>query len=208
MDYTLLWIAAVPVFLVGQIYLLGRKMSAPEKMMRPITGGLNPNQEQTLSQYKDWLASVNLEFRNCHQFGSIQSAVFQQRNKPRFFSFRFHKKLTFNAESYLEDLTVLDTSTSGSLGLFPRPGAFAQDFPNFSPQEVWQPHLEGETYLTKKFGFVWIPLKQPYEQILLEAMRLRMKCNRSQTFWPFRVLYRYFVTRHSVKNRTIKQQFS
>jgi hypothetical protein len=207
MDHTLFWIAIIFLILVGQIYLLGRKMSEPQKMLR-ITGGLSPYQQQMLSPYEDWLASVNLEFRYCHQFGNIQSALFQQRNEPRFFSFRFHQRLTFNAESYLEDLTVLDTSTSGSMGLFPRPGAFAQDFPNASPQEVWQRHLVAEAFLTKKFGFVWAPLKQPYEQILLEAVRLRMKYNRSQTLWPLRVLYRYFTTRYLLRNRSIEQQLS
>jgi hypothetical protein len=208
MDYTpWLLIAAVPVVLVGQIYLLGRKMSAPEKMIHPIMGGLTPHQEQTISQYKDWLDSVNLRFLTNFQFGSILVAVYHQENKPRFFSFLFHQKLTFQIESYLEDLTILDTGTSGNGGLFPRPGAYAQSLPNLSPQEAWQRHLEGEAHLSKKFGYVWIPLKKSYEQILPEAMRLRMKYNRSQLFWPLRVLYRYFVTRHQIKNKTIVQQF-
>src|SRR5437870_4685174 len=126
MDYPLLiLIVVVPVFLIGQIYFLGRKMSEPEKMIRPLPNGLTPFQHQTLVQYKDWLASVGLEYRNAFQFGSITVVVFQQGNKPRFFSFFFHQKLTFNAESYLEDLTVLDTGTSENRGLFPRPGAYA-----------------------------------------------------------------------------------
>ena len=42
MDYTLLaLIAGVPVLLVGQIYLLGRKMSTPEKMICPNPGGIH-----------------------------------------------------------------------------------------------------------------------------------------------------------------------
>jgi hypothetical protein len=208
MDYRpWLWVAAVPAVLVGQIYLLGRKMSEPEKMISPVMGGLNPHQEQTISQYKDWLDSVNLRYLINFKFGSILVAVYQQGNEPRFFSFLFHQKLTFQIESYLEDLTILDTGTSGNGGLFPRPGAYAQSLPNLSPQEAWQRHLEGEAYLTKKSGYVWVPLKKPYEQILPEAMRLRMKYNRTQLFWPFRVLYRYFVTRRRIQNRTIAQQF-
>jgi hypothetical protein len=208
MDYTpWLWIAAAPTVLVGQIYLLGRKMSEPEKMIRPIIGSLNSSQEETLLRYRDWLTSVELEYLTSFQFGSILIVVYQQRNTPRFFSFMFHQKVSFQIESYLEDLTILDTGTSGSGGLFPRPGAFLQSFPNISPQEAWQRHLEGEAYLSRKFGYVWVPLKKPYEQMLPEAMRLRMKFNRSQLFWPFRVLYRYFVTRHFIKNKTIAQQF-
>ena len=167
----------------------------------------SPHQEQTISQYKDWLDSVNLRHLTNFQFGSILVTVYQQGHEPRFFSFLFHQKLTFQIESYLGDLTILDTGTSGSGGLFPRPGAYLQSFPNISPQEAWQRHLESEAYLSKKFGYIWVPLKRPYEQILPEAMRLRMKYNRSQLFWPFRVLYRYFVTRHLIKNRTIAQQF-
>lgn len=206
MDYTLwIWVGLVPVVLVGQIYLLGRKMSEPEKLIRPIN--LNPNQEEILSRYRDWLASVNLKYRTSFQFGAISVAVFQQGNQPRFFSFMFHQKVAFQVESYLEDLTIFDTGTSGSGNLFPRPGAYFQALPNISAQEAWDRHLEGEAYLSKKFGYAWLPLKKPYEQMLQEAIRLRMKYNRSQLFWPIRVLYRYFVTRHFIINKTIEQQF-
>ena len=78
MDYRpWLWVAAVPAVLVGQIYLLGRKMSEPEKMISPVMGGLNPHQEQTISQYKDWLDSVNLRYLINFKFGSILVAVYQ-----------------------------------------------------------------------------------------------------------------------------------
>jgi hypothetical protein len=208
MNYTpFLWFAAVPAMLIGQIYLLGRKMSEPEKMMGSIPGGLSSQQQEALSHYNEWLASVKLQFRTTFRFGAIRVAVFQQENQPRFFSFLFHQRLTFSAESYLEDLTILDTSNSGSLGLFPRPRAYAQSFPNISAQETWERHIEGEAYLAKKFGFCWVPIMRPYEELVVAAMRVRMKFNRSQSFWPIRVLYRYFVTRHRIANRTVAQQF-
>jgi len=208
MDYRVLaWIAIVPAVVLVQIYFLGRKMSEPEKMMKPIAGGATPFQQQALARYMEWLGSVNLVYATSFQFGIIQTVVFQEKNAPRFFSFMFHKQLTFAAESYLEDLTILDTSTSGSLGLFPRPGAYGQSFPGLSPQEMWRRHLEGEAHLTKKFGYRWVPLKRPYGEIVADAMRVRMRYNRSQLLWPFRVLYRYAVTRHRLVNRTIAQQF-
>jgi hypothetical protein len=202
-----IWVGTVPTFLIGQIYLLGRKMSEPEKMMCSIPGGLTAQQEETIFRHKDWLASVNLQFRTGFKFGTIQAAVFQQGDKPRFFSILFHQRVTFSAESYLADLTILDTSNSGSLGLFPRPGAFVQSFPGIPAQELWQRHLEGEAQLTHKFGFNWVPLHRPYEDLVFAAMRIRMKYNRSQFLWPVRVLYRYFVTRHLIARRTIAQQF-
>jgi hypothetical protein len=208
MDYTpLILICAVPVALVGQIYFLGRRMSEPEKMLQAMTGGLAGQQQAAISQYKDWLASAGLAFRTSFKFGTIQAAVFQQGDQPRYFSFYFHKRLTFSAESYLADLTVLDTSNSGTLGLFPRPGAYAQSLPRISAQETWRRHLEGEAQLTKKFGFQWVPIARSYEELLTAAMRIRMKHNRSQSFWPVRVLYRYFVTRHLTSNKSIAQQF-
>jgi len=208
MDHTLLAMLVIgPAMVVGQVYALGRRMSKPEKLLRPIAGGLTPYQQQTLLKYKEWLASVHLQYRTSFQFDRLQVAVFQQGNEPRFFSFVFHQKLAFCAESYLEDLTILDSDTSGSMGLFPRPGAYVQSFPNMRPEEVWQRHLEGEAHLTKKFGFAWVPLKRPYEAIMLDGMRLRMKHNLSQPFWPLRVLYRFAVTRHRIANRSIVQQF-
>jgi hypothetical protein len=208
MDSTVfVWIAIVPAILVLQIYLLGRKMSQPEKMMRPMEKGLTPFQERTLAKYMDWLVSVNLKYCTSFRFGVAQVVVFQQDNEPRFLSFMFHRKLTFTIETWLEDLTIYETATSGNGDLFPRPGSYAESFRDISAQEAWHRHLEGETYLTRKFGFRWIPLKRPYEEILLDAIRLRMTYNRAQLLWPVRVLYRYFVTRRRIVNRTIAQQF-
>lgn len=205
MDY--LWVFILPAILVGQIYLLGRRMSQPEKMLRPLSNGLTPFQEQTIAAYSDWLASNKLQYRSAFQFGVVAAVVYQQEGQPRFFSFLFHSRVTFCAESYLADLTILDTSSSGSIGLFPRPGAFAQSFPNISVEETWRRHLEGEAYLAQKFGFNWKPLTRTYDDLLLEALRIRMNYNRSQFLWPVRVLYRFFVTRNLIKNKTIAQQF-
>lgn len=207
-NYTpLLWIGAVPVILIAQIYLLGRRMSEPEKMMCVLPGGLDARQQEIIACYNEWLAAQKLQFRTAFRFGSIRAAVFQQENQPRFFTFLFHKEVTFSAESYLEDLTILDTSNSGSLGLFPRPGAYAQSLPHTSAQALWQKHLEGEAHLAQKFGFRWVPIRRSYEDLVIEALRVRMKYNRSQFLWPVRVLYRYFVTRHVIANKTIAQQF-
>lgn len=203
----LLLLGALPALLLVQIYLLGVKMSEPEQMMRPMPNGLAPHEQAVIARYREWVASVGLEFRTAFQFGTIRAAVFQQKDQPRFFSFLFHKQLTCSAESYLEDLTELDTSNSGSLGLFPRPGAYAQSFPGISPQELWQRHLEGETYLAERFGYRWVPLNRSYQQLAVNAMRIRMNFNRSQFLWPARVLWRYFTTRHRIRNRTVMQQF-
>ncbi len=199
-------LGVAPLFLVAQIYVLGREMSEPERMVRSLPG-LTPQQNDMISPYDAWLSQQKLEYRTTFKFGKIQVVVFQHENRPRFFSFLFHQRLTFSAESYLEDMMILDTGSSGSQGLFPRPGAYAQSFPNLQPQFVWQKHLEGEAYLMQKFGYRWMPMDRPYEEILVDAMRIRMKHNRSQSLWPFRVLYRYFVTRHQLVNRTIAQQF-
>jgi pSer/pThr/pTyr-binding forkhead associated (FHA) protein len=50
MNYTpLLWIGAVPALLIGQIYLLGRKMSQPENMLRATPNGLSNQQRETIA---------------------------------------------------------------------------------------------------------------------------------------------------------------
>ena len=207
MDYSILLpLVVVAVVLLAQICLLGRKMSEPEKMLIPMPEGLGPRQQETISRHAAWLASMKLEYRTSFQFGNIQAAVFQQGDLPRFFSFLFHQSTVFAAESYLADLTVLDTGSSGNQGLFPRPGAYAQSFPKASAEEVWQRHLEGEAHLAKKFGFQWAPIPRSYEDLMMAAVRLRMQHNRAQPFWPVRVLYRYCVTRHRSSNRTIAQQ--
>jgi hypothetical protein len=206
MNYTpWLWFGMFVAVLVGQIYFLGRRMSEPEKMIRP--NGLNPQRQAEIDHYNEWLTSVQLERRATFQFGSILVVVFQQKNQPRYFSFMFHKRLSWCVESYLEDLTILDTTNSGSPDLFPRPGGYKQNFPGISVQEIWRHHLEGEAHLSKKFGYEWTPINRPYEELLAAAMPIRMNHNRSQSFWPFRVLYRYFVTGRRNYNRSIRQQF-
>lgn len=207
MNLFLIWIVVCLAILIGQIYLLGRRMSEPEKLLRPITGPLSPRHEAVIQQHQEWLNSVGLEFRTSFQFGSVHVAVFQQGDQPRFFSFLCHQRITFSAESYLEDMTILDTSNSGNLGLFPRPGAYAQSFPALTAEAVWELHLEGEAELTRKFGYRWKPINRPYEEIFFEAVRIRMNYNRSQAFWPVRVLYGFFVTRFTIRNKTIAQQF-
>jgi hypothetical protein len=204
------FLVGFPTFLLAQIYALGVKMSKPEKMMQPFPDGLNAlnaAQRQTIADHQEFLNSSNLRFRACYRFGAITGATYQQADQPRFFSFMFHQRTTFSAETYWEHLTILDTSNSGSLGLFPRPGAYAQSFPGISAEETWGRHLEGEAYLSEKFNFPRVRITRPYEDLVVSAMRIRMQHNRAQSFWPFRVLYRYFVTRNRIANRTVMQQF-
>ncbi len=203
----LIFLIVAPLMIMAQIYLLVIKLSEPEKMIKPIAGGLSQADQDRLLRYRDWLASENLQLRTTFRFGPMQVIVFQQGDLPRYFLFNFHKRLTYSAESYLADLTVLDTTASNAIGLFPRSGAYAQSFPRNSPQEVWQRHLEGEAHLTAKFGYDWQPLNREYEDILIDAVRLRMKVVRSQSVWPARVLYRFFVTRPKLLNKTIARQY-
>jgi len=135
----LLLIAAMPFIVAGQVYLLVRKMSEPENMMQSLPGGLSADKQQILSNYQDWLNANDLQHLTSFQFGSIQVATFRQRDAQRFFSFYFHKKMTFSIETYFDDtnFTCLDTSTSGSTGMFPqRPNQYQQSFPNVSPDEA------------------------------------------------------------------------
>ena len=179
-------------------------------MLIPFPDGLEaltPLQRQTIEGHQEFLTSANLQFRTCYQFGAIKAATFQQLDQPRFFTFMFHQRTSFNAETYWEHLTLLDTSSSGSSGLFPRPGAYVQSFPGISAEETWRRHLEGEAYLSEKFQFPRVRITRPYEEFVVSAMRIRMQHNRAQSFWPVRVLFRYFVTRNKLANRPVMEQF-
>jgi hypothetical protein len=210
MDYTglIIGVGAGATALIGQVYFLGRRMSEPEKMLVNISDGLTIEQQSTIDHYKEWLSSAKLQFQTAFLFGRITAAVFQEEDQPRFFSFLFHPYgVIFSAESYLEDSKIVDTTNSRNLGMFPRPGAYAQGFPHASAQETWQKHLEGEIYLRERFGLKLASDNRPYQELVIAAMRIRMKYNCSQFLWPVRVLVRYFVTRHFMVNRTIAQQY-
>lgn len=203
----LAFLIVTPIAVMAQLYVLGIKMSQPEKMMKPLPNGPNPQTQNLLLQYKDWLASVNLEYRSAFRFGPMQVLIFQQGNLPRFMVFNSHNRLTYAAESYTPELNVLDTGSTRSIGLMPRPGGYAQSFPGASPQEVWERHLAGEAHLTQKFGLQWTPLDACYEDIFIAAVELRMKYVRSQSFWPARVFYRFLVTRHKLVNKTVAELY-
>jgi hypothetical protein len=209
MDYTpLIFIVVVPLAIVVQVYFLVLKMSEPERLMRPLTTGLTPFEEHTLAAYREWLAYANLQYLTSFQFSLIRVAVFQQPGAQRFFSFYFHKQLSFSIETYFDDLTSFDTGTSANVGMFPtRPGNCKQNFPGIRADEAWKRHLEGEEYLRAKFGFQFRPLSQPYEQTLQNVMRLQMRNVRSLPFWPFRALYWYAFKRGKMANKSIQMQY-
>jgi hypothetical protein len=209
MDYTFfVFIAALPLVIAVQVYLLVVKMSKPEQMMRPLANGLTGYEEQVILGHKDWLASLNFQYLTSFQFGTIRVAVFQQQDAPRCFSIYFHQKVSYNLETYFENLTCLDTSTSGSVGMFPpRPGNYKQSFPGAAADVAWRRHLEGEEYLIKKFGFKPEPLSQSYEERLVQVMRLHMQHVRSLPLWPLRALYWYAVSRGRIANKSIQQLY-
>jgi len=201
-------IAAAPFIIAGQVYLLVRKLSEPENMFQLLPDGLAPNKHQILSGYQAWLESNNFSPVSYFRFGIIQVAAFQQRKTQRFFFFNFHTKLTFSANTYFSDDTSLETSTSGDIGMFPRrPNKYVQSFPNVTPDEMWQRHLEAETYLLKKVKIEEKTLSMPYQQLLLYNIRLNMQYVRSIPFYPFRALYWYAVMRRRMINRSIQQQY-
>jgi len=204
----IIFFVLMPLLIVVQVYFLVRKMSEPEKMLKAIEGGLSANRERFIESQKAWLDSNELQRLTSFQFGAIQSVVFQQKGTQRFFIFHFHQNNTFEIESRFSEDSHLETSNSGSSGMFPaRSKVYKQSYPGVTPEELWQRHLEGEAYLMQKFSIAWRPLNQPYEQVLTNSLRMTMNYVRSIPFYPFRALYWFFVTRYAVRNKSVQQQF-
>lgn len=206
----LVLLAAAPLLIAGQVWFLVRRMSEPENMFQSLPSPLDPLKQQIMVSYGEWLAANDFVHVATFRFGAVRSVTFQQRNTSRFFSFYFHQRLTFSIETYFDDddCGCLDTATSGNIGMFPqRPHQYQQSFPNATQDEAWKRHLEGESYLLERFGIKCRSLTMPYEQVLLKAMRLRMKFVRSIPFYPFRALYWYAVSRFRMRNRSIQHQF-
>ena len=145
-----------------------------------------------------------------YRFGSIEVVTFKQEGAQRFFSVLFHNRITFSLASYFDDVdcTSLETSMSGSTGMFPaRSNAFRQSFPGATLDEICQRHLEAEDYLMKKFNLRWKPLTLSPEERTIKGIRLHMQHVRSIPFYPVRALYWYAVSRRKIANRTVQQQF-
>jgi len=209
MDYTpFIFIAAAPVIVSGSVYFMVRKMSEPEKMLKPIAGGLSAGEQQELRRLERWLIENQFEFKASFQFGTIKVVAFQQANAQRIFSVYFHKKTTIDIESWFDDANNLTTATSGSIGMFPqRPGAYKQSYPGMTAADAWQRHLDGEAHLMHKFSLGWQPLTLPYQEALLNSIRLQMQFVRLIPLYPIRALWWYAVMRKKLANRSVQQQY-
>jgi hypothetical protein len=73
--------------------------------------------------------------------------------------------------------------------------------------EICQRHLEAEDYLMKKFHLSWKSLSLSHEEITIKAIRLQMDNVRSIPLYPFRALYWYAISRKTIANRSVQQQF-
>jgi len=204
----LIFVAVFVVVLLAQIYMQLKKMSRPERMIVPINRPLTLDRERYIAEQLQRVASEQFERAAVFQFGAVEAIVFRQKGTQLFLNFYFHQKISATVESRFNDTTFLETSSSGSVGLFPaRPGAYRQSFPDVPVEVVWQRHLEGEAWLMQKFGIGWTPLTGSYEQTLVNSLRLSINHVRSIPLYPFVVFYRYFVTRHLFNHKTIQQQF-
>lgn len=203
----LAFLAAIPLVVAAQVYVLVRRMSKPEKMMQPLSG-LTPDQEQLLTAFRDWLAARQFGYLTSFKFGAITTVAFQEQNTQRFFCFYFHQRVTFCMQSRFDDLALLETSNSGSLGMFPpRPNCYPQSLPGADADQLWQRHMEAESYLIQRFGIQWRPLSGSYQENVLTSMRASMAYVRSIPFYPFRALYWYAVSRRKLASQSIEQRY-
>lgn len=200
-------IAAVIAPLVP-VYALTLSMSNPEKMLHNLSPSQLDQCNWRIQQYIPWLASLDLQFLTAFRFGSIKALVYKQTHAPRYFTFHFHEgRLTLGIQSYFQDGKAVETATSGDSGMHPLPGLYKQSFPDLSPEEAWHRHLEGEAHFINTHGFVLTPLATEFKQALCDEIRATMRYTRSQSFWPFRQYYRFFVTRHRLRNRSVAERY-
>ncbi|HUS34907.1 MAG TPA: hypothetical protein VM680_06105 [Verrucomicrobiae bacterium] len=203
-----LLIVAALTFPLVPAYFLTLQMSRPEKMIHNLSPSELDQCNWRIQQHQSWLASVNLQFLTAFRFGSIKALVYKQYNAPRYFTFHFHEaRCTFGVQSYFQDGKAVETATSGDTGMHPLPGLYKQSFPGLSPEEAWRRHLEGEAHFINIHGFVHTPLTTEFKQALCDEIRATMRYTRSQPFWPFRQYYRFFVTRHRLRNRSVAELY-
>jgi hypothetical protein len=204
----ILLIVAVVIFLMALVYFPTLQMSRPEKMIHNLSPSELDQCNWRIQQYQSWLASVNLQILTAFRFGSIKALVYKQQNAPRYFTFHFHEaRCTFGIQSYFQDGKAVETATSGDTGMHPLPGLYKQSFPGLSPQEAWRRHLEGEAHFINTHGFVHTPLTAEFKQVLCDEIRATMRYTRSQPFWILRQYYRFFITRHRLRNRSVAELY-
>ncbi|HWD17988.1 MAG TPA: hypothetical protein VHB20_01815 [Verrucomicrobiae bacterium] len=190
------------------IYQHTRAISSAEKLFVMLPGGLPPEKEAFILRYEQWLNAQLLEYHCSFRFGMAQVSVFKQKDQPRYFSFLFHSFTSCCIDSFFDASGNLETSNSGSNGLYQHPRGYIQSFPKCPPPELWQRHLEGEQYLTVNLGWRLQPFAEPYANHLIATTNALIAHNRTQSLWPFRILYRFFVTRFAIRNKSIAQQLA
>src|ERR1044071_6305208 len=113
-SFIVTFLVIFPLIFTLQMYLLFKKLSEPEKVLKPI-GGLHNDLIQIISKHIQWLKSHNLERITGYEFSGVQVVVFQERDTQRFFCFM--KSLigtSFSITSRFDEKTMLETGTSGN----------------------------------------------------------------------------------------------
>jgi hypothetical protein len=212
MDFIILvviFLVGMPVLVVVSVYKIVVKMSEPEKMMQPMSvNQMSPDRQQIVAQHRDWLGAQGYHFLTNFRFGTIDVAVFQQTNAPRFFNLYFHQTVSYDLISRFSEADGLTTATSKSVGMFPRmPGQYKQSFPGASADAALQRHYDAEAWLVQRKGIQWQQVNKSYEQCLVDVMRREMQFVRAIPLWPVRSLYWYAFMRGKMANVSIQQQY-
>jgi hypothetical protein len=122
---------------------------------------------------------------------------------------RTHNPKVFEFVTWFSNDTSLTTTVSSSAFLFPRPpGSFLQSKKTDSVEDLWQYHLEGESFLLNEYDIELSIITNDLEYRINEYIQTQGRYVRKIPFFLIKAPYWLYVHRFKMLGVSVREQFS
>ena len=138
-------------------------------------------------------------------------AVWRRIDRPTFlchYLLRNQHRVNKVSEIATEFAFGISLSTANSIDaqLHPKaPGFYHQTFSKITLDEQWYRHIEAENYLMDEGGAQLVNTEESFEDLFLRSEQKQRKFVRSIPFWPFLILYWFFVRKRLWHGKSIRE---
>lgn len=122
---------------------------------------------------------------------------------------RTHNPKVFEFVTWFSNNTSLTTTVSSSAFLFPRPpGSFLQSKKTDSVEDLWQYHLEGESFLLNEYDIELSIITNDLEYRINEYIQTQGRYVRKIPFFLIKAPYWLYVHRFKMLGVSVREQLS
>ena len=142
----------------------------------------------------------------------LSMSIWRRSDRPTFFCSYLVQSGGSRQNSYdfvtlFEDDIMLTTNNKSDSQMLPQPpGYYSQSFSRVSLDGQWNRHLEMENYLMDTGGAILVQNDKPFEDCFVNAIQRQVEFVQSQSLWPLRSIYWFYIRRHKRHNLSIQDQ--